>query len=71
MAKARPTTIADDPLDDRERTVRLRSGGRLHFTLDVNLLMCGPEERALLFGIVDMLDAYEKAREAAKAAGGV
>jgi hypothetical protein len=64
----------DEPLtttrtSDRGRTVALPTGGTLRFTLDVNLLKCGPEDRAFLFGIIDMLDAYEKARDE-KAHGG-
>lgn len=46
------------------RSVTLTSGGSLDFTLSVNLLDLSADDRAFLFGLIDTIDAYEKAQTA-------
>jgi hypothetical protein len=46
------------------RVVDLPSGGRLMFTLDVNLLQLEAEERSFLFQVIDLLEQFDKERAA-------
>lgn len=55
------------PTDRTSRSVTLAAGGKLTLSLTVNLLNLGPGDRAFLFDLIDKLDAYEKAQDAASA----